>query len=174
MGHDRQRGTGAAAIEADLIDETLAAHEAMSHISLAWHTPEWLELELSTTQLKALFVLGCDPSFTVGQLARKLGLAKPAASILVDKLVQAGYVERTEDVEDRRRTNIRLSPTGDDLVRRLTLIKREQMRLLLARLSPADLRALCKGLRALASAARQDSAAAACAPCGNESGEPIR
>jgi len=173
MGQHKQRGITVDA-ETDLVEETFAAQEAVTQLTHAWHAPEWLELELSITQVKALIVLDCHPAITIGQLACKLGLAKPAASILVDKLVQAGYIERTEDAEDRRRTNIRLSTTGAELVYRLMRVKREQMRALLARMAPADLRALCQGLRALATAAGQAPAAVASAPCANVPVEPMR
>jgi DNA-binding MarR family transcriptional regulator len=50
---------------------------------------------------------------TVSRLAEMLGVAKQGASRLADDMVALGYLERTGDPTDRRRTRLRLSPTGE-------------------------------------------------------------
>lgn len=50
---------------------------------------------------------------TVSRLAEMLGVAKQGASRLADDMVELGYLERTGDPTDRRRTRLRLSPTGE-------------------------------------------------------------
>jgi DNA-binding MarR family transcriptional regulator len=49
---------------------------------------------------------------TVSRLAELLGVTKQAASRLADDMVSLGYLERAGDPGDRRRTRLRLSPTG--------------------------------------------------------------
>jgi DNA-binding MarR family transcriptional regulator len=49
---------------------------------------------------------------TVSRLAELLGVSKQAASRLADDMVSLGYLERAADPEDRRRTRLRLSRTG--------------------------------------------------------------
>jgi DNA-binding MarR family transcriptional regulator len=49
---------------------------------------------------------------TVTRLAELLGVSKQAASRLSDDMVSLGYLERADDPDDRRRTRLRLSPTG--------------------------------------------------------------
>ncbi len=130
-----------------------AALEAQQRISQALHrlsAAEWVGSDLSMAQLKALLILDTHPALTIGQLACKMELAKPAASVLVDKLVQAGYVERAEDLIDRRRTNIQLSAEGQRTLNRLMRGKRDRLRAYLAQLSEADLRAIIQGFQALA------------------------
>jgi len=50
---------------------------------------------------------------TVSRLAELLGVTKQAASRLADDMVSLGYLERAGDPSDRRRTQLRLSPTGE-------------------------------------------------------------
>src|SRR4051794_6190426 len=50
---------------------------------------------------------------TVSRLAELLGISKQGASRLADDMVSLGYLERTEDPADRRRTHLRLSETGE-------------------------------------------------------------
>lgn len=59
---------------------------AMHRLSLA----EWAGIDLTMGQLKALLILDAQTALTISQLAERMDLARPATSILVDKLVQAG------------------------------------------------------------------------------------
>jgi DNA-binding MarR family transcriptional regulator len=75
----------------------------------------------------ALAAAGCDDmprngSFVVGAIARNgsplgeiirhLGLSKQRAGQLVDTLVVRGYLERTPDLDDRRRMTVTLTDRG--------------------------------------------------------------
>lgn len=53
-----------------------------------------------------------DFDVSAGDLARKMGVSKQAVSQLLDTLVMLGYVERSIDAVDRRRTRLRLSRRG--------------------------------------------------------------
>jgi DNA-binding MarR family transcriptional regulator len=50
---------------------------------------------------------------TISRLAQLLGVTKQGASRLADDMVTLGYLERTGDPTDRRRTHLRLSPAGE-------------------------------------------------------------
>jgi DNA-binding MarR family transcriptional regulator len=50
---------------------------------------------------------------TVSRLAELLGISKQGASRLADDMVSLGYLERTGDPADRRRTHLGLSATGE-------------------------------------------------------------
>jgi DNA-binding MarR family transcriptional regulator len=52
---------------------------------------------------------------TVTRLAELLGVSKQAASRLADDMVSLGYLERIADPADRRRTQLRLSATGEKI-----------------------------------------------------------
>ena len=49
---------------------------------------------------------------TVTRLAELLGVSRQAASKLADEMVERGYLLRTTDPADRRRTRLRLSAKG--------------------------------------------------------------
>jgi DNA-binding MarR family transcriptional regulator len=52
----------------------------------------------------------------ISDLSEQLEITNAATSQLVDKLVQAGLVEREEDPNDRRAKQIALSPKGRDFI----------------------------------------------------------
>src|SRR2546423_12566088 len=115
-----------------LIDDALQAQKRIVQAMHAAAEPTWLQLDLTMAQLKGLFALADSP-MTIGQLADALGSGKPAASILVERLVQLALVERAEDPLDRPRTIARVTPQGEELVARLRQGRRGRPR---ARLSP--------------------------------------
>ncbi|MDQ2713743.1 MAG: MarR family transcriptional regulator [Chloroflexota bacterium] len=121
--------------------------------------PSWLELHISMAQLKGVLVLASLRQSTIRDFAEMLHISPSAGSLLADRLVQDGLVERAEDKEDRRRMVLRLSEAGVELVTRLRQEKTEHNRLptWLARLSTSDLQAMVQGLRALATEAQADS-----------------
>lgn len=114
---------------------------------------QWLELELTMAQLKTLFTLCNAQPVTVSELAEWLGISAPTASYLVDRLVQAGLVDRAEDPADRRRTLVQLTAAGEELTRRLRQGNRDVLVPLLEQLDTEDLEAFDRGLAALARAA---------------------
>jgi DNA-binding MarR family transcriptional regulator len=143
----------------------LAAQRAVLRTLFAATTRDWIELDLSMGQLKALMALATRRGLNVGGLADLLQVGNPAASTLVDRLVQAGYVVRTEDADDRRRTLLATTPAGDELVSRLRQGAGEiRVRRWLERMDPDDLAALTRGLEALAAIAARDGAPAAGPP----------
>ena len=134
----------------EMIEAALGAQREIAQALHAAAEPVWRGLELTMVQLKALFVVAEDAELTVGGLASQLGVGKPAASMLVERLVQLELATRTEDMLDRRRTLVRLTPSGHDLVEKLRQGGSDRMRLLLVQLDSADLSALVQGLQALA------------------------
>ncbi len=117
-------------------------------------TDEWLQLDFTMGQLKALFALRRSGPVPVGGLAEALGIGLPAASILTEKLVQSELVERREDPHDRRRALVGLTPNGEQLALNLWQGRRERLAEMLGRLSEHEFAALVEGLDALARAAQ--------------------
>ena len=89
------------------------------HALLMSSMPAWLDLQLTVPQLRTLFIIAHGQSSSVAQIAEQLGIGGPTASHLVNKLVEAGLVERAEDPDDRRRTRVSLAPAGEALIGRL-------------------------------------------------------
>jgi MarR family transcriptional regulator, organic hydroperoxide resistance regulator len=119
----------------------------------------WTELDFTLPQLKTLKVLSHEGSSSIGHIAERLGVGQPTASHLVERLVQAGLVERAEDPANRRRTLARLSSSGEELIGQLRGTRGEQLFVWLNELDSTDLHALRQGLLALMRVARGHLAA---------------
>jgi DNA-binding MarR family transcriptional regulator len=64
---------------------------------------------------------------TVGTLARRLCVEHHTAVALVDKLQDAGLVERTASPVDRREVLVEITPDGDSLLASLSELHRDQL-----------------------------------------------
>jgi DNA-binding MarR family transcriptional regulator len=115
--------------------------------------PEWLSLDLTMAQLKALFALAGGGPMPVGALGQALGVQLPAASHAADSLVRLELARRYEDPEDRRRTFVELTPRAQTLIGAMREGRRGLLRGWLAELSDDDLAALLRGLQAVADVA---------------------
>lgn len=71
---------------------------------------------LSMPQLTILMQLHYKGTCGMSHVSERLGVTAAAASQLAEKLVQSGYLERTEDPEDRRAKLLRLTKEGSKLV----------------------------------------------------------
>src|SRR5436305_14314705 len=132
----------------ELEREVLAQYRAMMHRFKASSGTAWMEIDLTIAQLRTLLVLAEEGPLVIGQIAQRMGIGLSTGGHLVDRLVQAGLAERTEDAEDRRRTLARLTPKGEDLYARL-LNPSLQMQTLIQKLESKDLAAFLQGLKAL-------------------------
>ena len=119
---------------------------------------KWRDLDISMQQLRAMFFLRDEDEASVGRLAELFGFGLPAASLLADRLVRAGYVERREDPADRRRVLLSLTRAGLRLVSELREGSHLVLRRWMSSLSPEDLAALTRGWRALAEVASRHGA----------------
>ena len=132
----------------ELEREVLAQYRAMMHRFKAGSGGAWMEIDLTIAQLRTLLVLAEEGPLVIGQIAQRLGIGLSTGGHLVDRLVQAGLAERTEDSEERRRTQARLTPKGEELHARL-LNPVQHMQNLIQKLDEDDLAALLQGLRAI-------------------------
>jgi DNA-binding MarR family transcriptional regulator len=142
----------------------LAAQRSIVHSMFQSSMPDWIQLDLTMGQLRTLMALAADAPMTVSQLADKLAISKPTASILIDRLVQAGDADRTEDQGDRRRTLVALTSAGVALVARLREGKSDRYERWLAAMPSEDLAALRQGMQALAAIAESSDPRGLAAP----------
>ncbi|HLI90178.1 MAG TPA: MarR family transcriptional regulator [Ktedonobacteraceae bacterium] len=110
---------------------------------------QWWDLDLTMAQFKVLLTIVFEGQVAIGTIAETLGIGPPTASHLVDRLVQAGLVERVEYSVDRRYTLARLTPQGELMMRRLRQGRMDQLQSYLTHLDSQDLAALHQGLKAL-------------------------
>ena len=135
---------------ADLIDEILKARSTVFQATSALAAPAWLDLELTMSQVKGLRTLAHHTPATITQIGDVLKISQPTASQLVDRLVQGGLAQRTEDPIDRRRMLVRLTKKGQQLNERLRGVWRTRFRHWLERMNTDELEALYRGYDALA------------------------
>ncbi len=93
---------------------------------------------LTPLQYAVLRHLDVETAIYQNGLAARLGTDQSNASLLVEELVTAGLVERAIDGLDRRARLLRLTPQGDELVRRLSPGSRAANERILAPLHAAE------------------------------------
>ena len=99
---------------------------------------------LSMPQIYALMYLYHEGEVRISDIGVLMDVGKAAASQLVERLVNAGLVERIEDENDRRAKKIRLQPKSLSLIEKGLRVQRQQMEELMARLSPQQLQTVEK------------------------------
>ena len=139
------------------VDDALVGYRKVHRALLTSTASRWRDLDISMQQLRAIYMLRDEEVATVGRLAELFGTGLPAASVLADRLVRAGYVDRNEDPADRRRVLLTLTSAGVQLVTELQEGSHLLLRRWMSRLSPEDLAALTRGWHALAEAASRPS-----------------
>jgi DNA-binding MarR family transcriptional regulator len=104
---------------------------------------------LTPAQVKVLLQLGTRRQMTVGEIAAALACSMPAASELVDRLVDAGHLVRTSDPADRRRVLVAATPDSQRIGARLRDLREAQIRYALDQLEPEARPVFIKSLEAL-------------------------
>lgn len=69
-----------------------------------------------------------DESLTIGELAERLQLRHHSAVGLVNRLVSQKLLKRHRSTNDRRQVHLRLTSTGERLLRDLSAAHREELR----------------------------------------------
>ena len=72
------------------------------------------EYGIPLSHVQVLFMLQDAGTMSVSEISRRLGIAKPNITPLVDRLFEAGFVDRQHDENDRRVVNIVLMPAGEE------------------------------------------------------------
>ena len=107
------------------------------------------EFHIPLSHVQVMAMLNDNGSMNVSEISRRLGIAKPNITPLIDRLIDQQYVERNRDETDRRMVNVSICPAG---VAELEKI-RDKMRTLVGGwavlLSNSDLRALNESLQTI-------------------------
>lgn len=92
---------------------------------------------MSTSKVQLLRLLGTQGAQTSGQVARFIGVSRPAITQLIDSLVKDGLVSRRATPEDRRKVVVKLTKRGTETFRAVRRTQRHLLRNAL-RLSDAN------------------------------------
>jgi DNA-binding MarR family transcriptional regulator len=109
---------------------------------------------LGTTETQAVSYLTGHGDRGQNELAADLGLSSGASTALVDRLERQGIAERYPHPSDRRRTLVRLTPRGDDIIRE----SREWLLASFRDVEPDQLGAVAVTLRSIAAGLFEKSA----------------
>jgi DNA-binding MarR family transcriptional regulator len=112
----------------------------------------WVELGLTMTQLRVLFVLRAEDGASAGALAERLRVKPSTLTRIADRLVRHGLVRREVDDEDRRLVRHHLSATGARTVEELERGGRARLDEVFNRLSASQLERLVLALEDLTAA----------------------
>ena len=116
-----------------------AAHERLMTLLAATHTAEFLEVGMTMSQAKVLYLVASAGEIHMAELPARLGVSLSTVSGLVDRLVDHDLVDRREDPADRRQVIIRPTAGGLAAMDRFHDLNARQLRELLDRVDPADL-----------------------------------
>jgi DNA-binding MarR family transcriptional regulator len=105
--------------------------------------------EVSATQYRALAALAQRGPRNASVLAEELGVGRPAATKIVDRLARRRLIRRRPHPEDRRQVILEATDRGFDIVRAVQQCRRRRLARVLSELDPAARDALERDLPAL-------------------------
>ena len=82
------------------------------HKQLINFVSEGIKIDISNYHFAILGILSKYGLLPVSEIGRRLYISKPQMTAMVDKLVNLGFVTRSQTTEDRRVINISLTPQG--------------------------------------------------------------
>ncbi len=109
---------------------------------------------LSFSQINILMRLLHEGKAGVSEIGDQLGVTNAAASQAVDRLVNLGLIERTEDPHDRRARMLALTPKGRTVIERGIEIRSQWVEGLTDALTPEQQGMIISSLTLLTAAAR--------------------
>lgn len=125
---------------------------------------------LTVAQLRALRFLRQHEDCLVGDLANGLAVSYPAASKLINRLINRGLTQRREDEADRRNIRLRVTFKGGKTLESIDEKRHAEIAQILLRLEEDEQRFLTQGLKRFLEAAFSDEAIIdkLCLHCGTE------
>jgi len=128
------------------------------------------EYHLTVSQLRGLRFLKRHEDCLVGDLANGLAVSYPAASKLMDRLINRGLSQRRDDETDRRNTRLRVTIKGERVLETIEEKRQREIAQIFLRLEEEEQRFLTQGLKSFLEAALSDEAIIdkICLHCGTE------
>ncbi len=133
----------------EMLDRTLRFAEKVTRELLPLTPGDALMLEVTTSQLKAMFVIYLRGPLRIGLLARALDVSLPTMTVTVDRLVKRGILLREGDPEDRRAVYCRLSDYGQEILNQMWDSARNRTRQMLSVLTVPELETVSRALEIL-------------------------
>jgi len=111
--------------------------------------------QLTVLQLQALIFINKKKSLSMSDAAEMFKISLPTATVLSDKLVNFGLVQRDESKTDRRIVNISLTEKGKSLLKKAMKVRHQKINKTLEYLSLEDKKELLRILGNLSSSIKK-------------------
>lgn len=95
-------------------------------------------LGISRAEHQALRILSAHEGCDISTFAGNIGVSQPTTTVTVDRLVDAGFITRTQCTNDRRVARLHLTDKGRDIVERSKQAHRAIMAPYVERLSKEE------------------------------------
>lgn len=130
-----------------IADDILASFPVLfRRVSKAKGHPSAKRLDQS---LPVLGVLLHHGPMTMSEIGSKMGISKPYTTVLVDRLIKKGLVERVPSKDDRRIVNIRVRTAGKDTFKEFRKFAREIVMTNLSSLTSDDISAFYESMKTI-------------------------
>jgi DNA-binding MarR family transcriptional regulator len=140
---------GNRAVVVNSIVENLFLALPMLHKKLIRVDLENVVEHLSLPHFIIMRVLAHADSLPVSRIADRLYITRPQMTSLIDRLVELGMVERSEDNKDRRIINIHLTDRGREALKACENLIKDNTRKKLSNLEDAELEKLSDALKTI-------------------------
>jgi len=135
------------------IERVVASYDLLMRRVATWHAPDLLEVAVTMSQAKVLYLAAASGGTHMSELATRLGVSISTTSGLVERLVDHGLLARHDDPADRRQVVVTITPTGLADLERFRELNAAQLRRLLGRLRDPELDVVERATALLAAAA---------------------
>jgi DNA-binding MarR family transcriptional regulator len=146
------------------IERIVGAYETLMHRVASAHAPEFLEVGVTMSQAKVLYLVQAAPDLRMSDLSGRLGVSLSTVSGVVDRLVDQGLLTRRDDPADRRHVVLRITEAGATQLQLFRELNAGQIRSLLAHIDAVGLAAVEQALELLASAAARQPGGSSASP----------
>ena len=133
------------------IDAVMAASRAL--VAIVAHSFADARSPVTLPQWRVLVVVGQHGPMSSGELAGWMEVNPSSTTRMCDTLVRAKLLDRREDPDDRRRTQVSLTRRGEKLVESLLEHRRRAIAAILAELPAARRRRVAEAMQDFADAA---------------------
>jgi DNA-binding MarR family transcriptional regulator len=130
-----------------LLEDALRAYVRSLSIVDPLRLRFWDDRNLTTPQLRIMFILAGQDGTTPGILAERMHVTPPTITGLTDRLVKQGLIRREEDPGDRRLVRLSLTEEGRRITHELETMGRAFLKEVLGRLPPSHVEKLTELLQ---------------------------
>jgi DNA-binding MarR family transcriptional regulator len=113
---------------------------AYNEISKSINPAQLLKVSLTSAQIKVLSTFSDQGVFTMTELSRVNGVSVSSMTSMVDRLIQAGLLERLRDEADRRIVRVGLSSAGAKMLDHLMKVRSRELEKFLVKLTRGEVR----------------------------------